>query len=43
MAALAAMGPLGPSPVGMVLYAMGFILLIALVRSFPENLKPSRA
>jgi hypothetical protein len=44
MAALAAMGPLGRYlPVGMVLYAMGFILLIALVRSFPENLKPSRA
>ena len=44
MAALAAMGPLGRHlPASMVLYAMGFILLIALVRRFPENLKPSRA
>jgi rSAM/selenodomain-associated transferase 2 len=44
IAALAAMGPLGRHlPASMALYAMGFILLIALVRSFPENLKPSRA
>ena len=44
MAALAAMGPLGRHlPASMVFYAMGFILLIALVRSFPENLKPSRS
>ena len=44
MAALAAMGPLGRHlPASMLLYAMGFILLIALVRSFPESLKPSRA
>ena len=44
MAALAAMGPLGRHlPANMLLYAMGFILLSALVRSFPENLKPSSA
>jgi rSAM/selenodomain-associated transferase 2 len=44
MAALAAMGPLGRHlPASMLLYAMGFILLIALVRRFPENLNPSRA
>ena len=44
MAALATMGPLGRYlPASMLLYAMGFILLIALVRSFPENLKPSQA
>ena len=44
MAALAAMGPLGRHlPANMLLYAMGFILLIALVRHFPENLKPARA
>ena len=44
MAALAAMGPIGRHlPASMLLYAMGFILLIALVRRFPENLKPARA
>jgi rSAM/selenodomain-associated transferase 2 len=44
MAALAAMGPLGRHlPATMLLYAMGFILLIALVRHFPETIKPSRA
>jgi rSAM/selenodomain-associated transferase 2 len=44
MAALAAMGPLGRHlSASMLLYAMGFILLIALVRSFPENLKPAQA
>ena len=44
MAALAAMGPLGRHlPASMLLYAMGFILLLALVRSFPENLKPAQA
>jgi rSAM/selenodomain-associated transferase 2 len=44
MAALAVMGPLGRHlPASMLLYAMGFILLIALVRSFPENIEPTRA
>ena len=44
MAALAAIGPLGRHlAASMLLYAMGFILLIALVRRFPENLKPARA
>jgi len=44
MAALAAIGPLGRHlAASMLLYAMGFILLIALVRRFPENLKPTRA
>jgi len=44
MAALAAMGPIGRHlPASMLLYAMGFILLIALVRRFPENIEPARA
>jgi rSAM/selenodomain-associated transferase 2 len=44
MAALAAIGPLGRHlAASMLLYAMGFILLIALVRRFPENIKPTRA
>jgi rSAM/selenodomain-associated transferase 2 len=44
MAALEAIGPLGRHlPASMLLYAMGFILLIALVRCFPENIEPARA
>ncbi len=44
MAALAAIGPLGHQlPLAMILYALGFVLLIALVRCFPETLNPPHA
>jgi rSAM/selenodomain-associated transferase 2 len=44
MAALAALGPLGSRlPAAMILYGLGFILLVALVRWFPETLKPHHA
>ncbi|MFO7684778.1 MAG: TIGR04283 family arsenosugar biosynthesis glycosyltransferase [Desulfobacterales bacterium] len=44
MAALAALGPLGSHlPVAMLLYGVGFILLIALVRCFPATLSPQAA
>ena len=44
MAALAAVGPLGRLlPAAMLLYGLGFVLLIALVRTFPETLKAPRA
>ncbi len=44
MAALAAIGPLGHQlPLAMILYALGFVLLIALVRCFPARLNPQHA
>jgi rSAM/selenodomain-associated transferase 2 len=44
MAALAAIGPLGSRlPAAMLLYALGFVLLVLLVRRFPETLKPHHA
>ena len=44
MAALAAIGPLGHQlPLAMMLYALGFVLLIALVRCFPAGLNPRHA
>lgn len=44
MAALAAIGPLGHRlPAAMLLYGLGFVLLIGLVRWFPEKLSASRA
>ncbi len=44
MAALAAIGPLGHRlPAAMLLYGLGFALLIGLVRWFPEKLSASRA
>ena len=44
MAALAAIGPLGHQlPLAIILYALGFVLLIALVRCFPAGLNPRHA
>ena len=44
MTALSAIGPLGRYPsVAMVLYGSGFVLLIGLVRTFPNHLKTSHA
>lgn len=44
MAALAVIGPLGSHlPAAMLLYALGFVLLVLLVRWFPETLKPHQA
>ncbi len=44
MAALAAIGPLGSRlPAAMLLYALGFVLLLLLVRRFPQTLKPRHA